>query len=100
MWKLTREVVKVINPDPCKFGTRATRTCLSSEVVSYKEHQGAYEAMRFHAIKIGQRLITLEKSFREATAFQSPDIKARVLPSQADKKKRPAARSISRLPIS
>ncbi len=97
MLKLTREVVKVINPDPWDMHPGDWHLPVV-EVVLRKDSEGAYEAMRFHAIKFGERLITLEKSFREEHAFQSPDIKARVIASQADKKKRPAARSISRLP--
>ena len=90
MLKLTREVVKVINPDPWDMHPGDWHLPVV-EVVLRKDSEGAYEAMRFHAIKFGERLITLEKSFREEHAFRSPDIEARVIASQADKKRRPVS---------
>ncbi len=97
MLKLTRQVVEVINPDPWDMHPGNWHVPVVKAVLS-KNSEASYEAMRFHATEFGERLIALEKSFREENAFSGRVLKASVMAAEADRKKRSIAGALSRVP--
>jgi DNA-binding FadR family transcriptional regulator len=72
MMRLTRQVVEAVSPDPRLMHPAGWHVPVVAAVLA-GEGDEAFAVMRRHAIEFGERLIKMEKAFRERNSLLSPN---------------------------